>query len=369
MYKVAAYKVQPTAEPKPMNEDTPEYGPSPIPSGIQPLSQNTPEPAKKVTKKRSGWKIALLVVVIMTMLLVVMAASIYILAPDFDIGNPLRIKGGNEVDVIYIQGVMITGNIGDGFGVSTSETVGKYLREANDDPDVAAIVLRVNSPGGSPAAAQEIVTEINRLKANNKTIVVSMADVAASAAYYISAPTDRIIANNDTITGSIGVIWTFENKSAYNEEEGYEYWVAKSGDFKDMGANWRGLTDEEKNYSQDVVMDAYGRFVKEVADGRNMTVDEVINLSDGRVYTGARAKELGLVDEIGNLYDAIDIAADMAGIEGEPRVNYVNKPSLSRLFFGGEGQTQAGNDKISEIDVISAYYSIIGRYGKLLAYA
>ncbi|MCK5660727.1 MAG: signal peptide peptidase SppA, partial [Methanosarcinales archaeon] len=331
-----------------MIDDTPQYGPFPVDAqtdGQSPVQsiqdvpvqytpvQSAPEPDKDEKTKsksgKSGWKIAFFALITIAALVIIAAGSVYVLTSDFDLKDPFSLTTGDEIDVIYIQGVMITGNMGDGFGISASETVGKYLREANDDPDVAAIVLRVNSPGGSPAAAQEIVSEINKLKENNKTIVVSMADLAASAAYYISAPTDRIIANDDTITGSIGVIWSFENKSAYNEEEGFEYWVAKSGDFKDMGASWRGLTDEEKNYSQDVVMDAYGRFVNEVADGRNMPVDEVINLSDGRVYTGARAKELGLVDEIGNLYDAIDVAADMAGIEGEPRVNYVNKPSLS----------------------------------------
>lgn len=368
-----------------MIDDTPQYGPFPVDTqtdGQLPVQsiqdvpvqytpvQSAPEPDKDKDRKaksgksgKSRWKIAFFALIAITVLVIIAAGSVYVLASDFDIGDPFGLTTGDEIDVIYIQGVMITGNMGDGFGISASETVGKYLREANNDPDVAAIVLRVNSPGGSPAAAQEIVSEINKLKENNKTIVVSMADLAASAAYYISAPTDRIIANDDTITGSIGVIWSFENKSAFNEEEGFEYWVAKSGDFKDMGASWRGLTDEEKNYSQDVVMDAYGRFVNEVADGRNMPVDEVINLSDGRVYTGARAKELGLVDEIGNLYDAIDIAADMAGIEGEPRVNYVNKPSLSRLFFGGEGNAQAQTDS----NGISSYYSFIGRYGKLLA--
>lgn len=368
---------------EPMTEDTPQYGPIPIDVNIEehevaehtpvqniPVQSTPPQFASgldennKTKSGKSGWKIALFALIAITVLIATVVGSVFVLTSDFDIADPFSLTKGNEVNVIYIQGIMITGNLGDGFGLSTSETVGRYLREANNDPDVAAIVLRVNSPGGSPAAAQEIVSEINKLKENNKTIVVSMADLAASAAYYISAPTDWIIANNDTITGSIGVIWSFENKSAYNEEEGYEYWVAKSGDFKDMGASWRGLTDEEKNYSQGVVMDAYGRFVNEVAVGRDMPVDEVINLSDGRVYTGAHAKELGLVDEIGNLYDAIDIAAEMAGIEGEPRVNYVNKPSLSRLLFGGEGDTQVQTGD----DAILSYYSFIGQYGKLLAH-
>src|SRR5665648_989360 len=272
-----------------MIDDTPQYGPYPVDAltdeqhsvqfvqdaPVQYGVQNTPEPDNKKRKsksKKSGWKIALFIFITMIVLFAIVAGSVYVLTSDFEIGNPFSLTSGGEVDVIYIQGVMITSNMGDGFGISASETVGKYLREANDDPDVKAIVLRVNSPGGSPAAAQEIVAEINKVKANNKTIIVSIADLAASAAYYISAPTDWIISNNDSITGSIGVIWSFENKSAYNEEEGYEYWVAKSGDFKDMGASWRGLTDEEKNYSQDVVMEAYGRFVNQVAVGRNMSV-------------------------------------------------------------------------------------------------
>src|SRR5665648_1022464 len=187
-----------------MIDDTPQYGPYPVDAltdeqhsvqfvqdaPVQYGVQNTPEPDKdrkrKSKSKKSGWKIALLIFMTMIVLFAIVAGSVYVLTSDFEIGNPFSLTSGGEVDVIYIQGVMITSNIGDGFGISASETVGKYLREANDDPDVKAIVLRVNSPGGSPAAAQEIVAEINKVKANNKTIVVSMADLAASAAYYIS---------------------------------------------------------------------------------------------------------------------------------------------------------------------------------------
>lgn len=161
-----------------------------------------------------------------------------------------------------------------------------------------------------------------------------MGDVAASAAYYISAPADYIIANPDTMTGSIGVIWAFENSSEYFDNEGVDFYVAKSGDFKDMGANWRGLTDVEKQYSEEVVLEVFDRFVDEIASGRDLSRSEVKDMADGRIYTGSRAMELGLVDETGNLYDAIDVAAKLGGIKGKPTVSYRNKPSLSSILFG-----------------------------------
>ena len=241
----------------------------------------------------------------------------------------------DQVAVIYVQGMMITGGMPDGFGFSTSENVCKHLRLAADDDNVEAIVLRVNSPGGSLAAAQEIKGEIEKAK-ENKPVVISMGDVAASAAYHISASADRIVANPGTITGSIGVIWVFENKSGYYDEEGIEHWVAKSGEFKDMGADWRNLTVDEQAYADEVVMEVFSMFVDDVAAGRNMTREEVLNLSDGRIYTGATAMDLGLVDETGNMYDAIDIAAELGNITGEPTITYMNKPSLSQLLFGSE---------------------------------
>ena len=163
-----------------------------------------------------------------------------------------------------------------------------------------------------------------------------MGDVAASAAYYISAPADKIIANPGTITGSIGVIWTFENKTSFYEEEGVKHYIAKSGEFKDMGADWRGLTDAEKIYADKTILEVYDQFITEVAQGRNLTKSEVRDIADGRIYTGSKAKKLGLVDELGNLYDAVDDAAKLADIEGAPVIVYLNKPSLARILFGSE---------------------------------
>ncbi|CAG0964285.1 MAG: signal peptide peptidase SppA [Candidatus Methanoperedens sp.] len=267
-------------------------------------------------------------IVIVLILLFIIAGSFYLIMGGKDLGI-----SKNRVEVIYVQGIMLTGSIPTGFGVATSEDIVKSLKDANEDEGVKAIVMRINSPGGSPASAEEIVEAMKKI---DKPIVISMGDVAASAAYYISAPADKIIANPDTMTGSIGVIWEFQNRSGFYDKEGTSFYIAKSGELKDMGGDWKGLSDEEKQYADQVITEAYSRFIKEVADDRNLSLSKVKDLADGRIYTGAKAKELGLVDELGSLDDAIEIAARLGGIAGKPEVGYANRPSLSRLLFGSE---------------------------------
>jgi len=286
---------------------------------------------------------------VLTLLLLLIGGSFFLIMGGGNLG-----LSADRVEVIYVQGVMMTGSVPAGFGIATSEDITKSLNDASGDDGVKAIVMRINSPGGSPAAAEEILSAMRKI---DKPIVISMGDVAASAAYYISAPADRIIANPDTITGSIGVIWEFQNRSKFYEKDGTSFYIAKSGEMKDMGGDWRGLSDDEKRYVDQVIAESYGRFVSEVASGRNLTISKVKDLADGRVYTGAKARELGLVDEFGGLDDAIEVAAKMGGIEGKPQVTYANRPSLSRLLFGGE-----------KIDV-SAFTSYFDKspFGRLLA--
>ena len=262
------------------------------------------------------------------LLLFIIAGSFYLIMGGKDLG-----MSGGRVEVIYVQGIMLTGSIPTGFGIATSEEITQSLKDADEDENVKAIILRINSPGGSPAAAEEIVSAMKKI---DKPIVISMGDMAASAAYYISAPADRILANPDTMTGSIGVIWEFQNRSKFYDKDGTSFYIAKSGEFKDMGGDWKGLSDEEIQYADQVISEAYSRFVKEVADDRNLSLSKVKDLADGRIYTGAKAMELGLVDELGSLDDAIEIAAELGGIKGKPEVGYANKPSLSRLLFGSE---------------------------------
>ena len=298
-------------------------------------------PVLKPRKKGSGAGRVLIYLLVIVGLLTIIGGSLFVIFGDFDT-LPMD---SDKVAVIYVQGIMITGNLPGGLGYATSEEISKSIQDAADDKNVKAIVLRINSGGGTPAAAQEIVAEIKKAQ-EHKPVVVSMGDVAASAAYYISAPADHIIANPDTMTGSIGVIWVFENSSQYFDEEGVEFYVAKSGDFKDMGANWRGLSDGEKQYSEEVVLEAFDRFVDEIASGRGLSRSEVKDMADGRIYTGSRAVELGLVDETGNLYDAIDVAAKLGGIEGKPTVTYKNKPSLSSILFGSTEGTDGGSESL-----------------------
>lgn len=290
-------------------------------------------------------------------LLVVIGLSFAAIYFGFGFGGNLG--PSNKVAVIYVQGELLSGNIPSGLGIATSEDISENIRRAVEDKDVKAIVLRVNSPGGSPAAAQEIAEEIKKAREAGIPVVVSMGDLAASAAYYISASTDYIMANPSTNTGSIGVIWVFENKSASYKKDGVDYYVAKSGEFKDMGGDWRGLTDNEKAYADKVVLENYEEFVNEVATGRNMSRSQVKSLADGRIYTGVAAKKLGLVDDFGNLYDAVDKAAELGNIEGKPKIVYMNRASLSSLLLGSDSSASEA------VKQLASYYEN-SPYGKFI---
>jgi protease-4 len=314
------------------------------------------DPNPYLQKKTHSWMPYLLVVLALITVILVSLAAI-----SFSSGIGGNLGGSEKVAVIYIQGTILSGNFPAGLGYATSEEISDNIRRAAADGGVRAIVLRINSPGGSPAAAQEIAGEIEKAQAKGIPVVVSMGDLATSAAYYISAPTDYIIANPSTNTGSIGVIWVFQNMSASYKEGGVDYYVAKSGELKDMGSTWRGLTDEEKEYADTVVMESYEDFITEVSEGRNMSKSEVKALADGRIYTGARAKELGLVDGFGNLYDAVNKAAELGGIAGEPKIEYMNKASLSRLLLG------SGSGGSNETAGQFVSYFEESPYGKILA--
>lgn len=212
------------------------------------------------------------------------------------------------VTVIRMEGTLVTGEA-SGDGYAASEQVGRELRAAADDPMVEAIVLRVNSPGGTPAAAQEIIGDLEYAR-SKKPVVVSMGDMATSAAYYVSAHADRIYANPDTFTAGIGVIWTFSDLSEWMDKEGYSVDIVKSGDLKDMGSTSRPITDEERSYAQGIVDSSFEEFITDVLEQRQIARSDI---EDGRVYRGADAVKVNIVDELGNLNDAIDGAKDLAG--------------------------------------------------------
>ncbi|WHZ23516.1 MAG: signal peptide peptidase SppA, 36K type [Nitrospira sp.] len=226
------------------------------------------------------------------------------LLPDLDL------SGQDRVALIRVEGVIL----------DAQATIGE-LKQYSENPLVKAIVLRIDSPGGGVVPSQEIHDAVKRVKnKSNKAVIASMGTVAASGGYYIAAATDRIIANPGTLTGSIGVIMETTNLEGLLKKIGVEGVVIKSGRFKDVGSPLRKMSDEERKLLQSVMDDVHHQFIQAVADGRSLEPSEVEPLADGRIFTGRQAKEARLVDELGDLEDAIHIAADIAGIEGEPKV-------------------------------------------------
>jgi len=231
-------------------------------------------------------------------------------------------NSGGVVGVIQINGMIVSGT-GSSTLFSTaagSETIMKQLRRAANDPSVIAVVLRLNTPGGSAAASQEIALEVDRLRQTGKKVVASMGDVAASGGYWIACRCDKIVANPGTMTGSIGVIMETQNLQGLYEKLGVNPVVFKSGPHKDMGSSSRVVTEQEQQIFQSMVDDIYKQFVETVSEGRGMDQARVREVADGRVFTGSQAVEVGLVDDLGNYYDAIDLAAKLAGTKSEPEV-------------------------------------------------
>lgn len=225
------------------------------------------------------------------------------------------------------QGLLTTGGI-------SPKLVRDYLKKAEGDGGVKAVVLRVDSPGGSAAASQEIASEIRRFKEDTgKPVVVSMGDIAASGGYYISVYADRIVANPGTLTGSIGVISHFIYIEGLLEKLGLEMETIKAGEHKDMGI--RPLTDRERQIIQDITYELYEQFVVAVAHGRSLPVADVKTLATGQPYTGAQALELRLVDELGGLDRAIELAAGLAGVTAPEVEEYGPSASFLERLLGG----------------------------------
>lgn len=246
-----------------------------------------------------------------------------------------RTSSASKVAVIYVDGIIMGGRGQAGIlnEQGGTDNVIKQLHEAQNDKTVKAVVLRINSPGGSAPASQELGEEIKKLRATGKVVVASMGDIAASGGYWIAAVSDKIYANPATLTGSIGVYIPYSNWEELYKKIGIQQEKIKSGPHKDILSPERALTAEERAMIQIMVDDLYQQFVEVVSEGRKMDQDQVRKLADGRVYTGHQAKDLGLIDEYGNLYDAIDGAAALAGLSSKPEiVEYGRTNPLSMLF-------------------------------------
>jgi protease-4 len=209
----------------------------------------------------------------------------------------------------------------------TPELVRDYLTKVEKDKAVKAIVFRIESPGGEIAPCQEILWEIERIQ-ETKPIVVSMGGMATSGGYYISTKADKIVALPSTQTGSIGIISAVINVEELLEKLGIQIEIFKGGKYKDMHWGFRELTPEEEEIVQQMIDEFYEQFIDVVAEGRGLSREEVRDLATGQIYTGTEAKELGLVDELGDLDTAIDLAAELAGIE-TAIVEYYQPPKLT----------------------------------------
>ena len=226
----------------------------------------------------------------------------------------------DKVAVIELAGIMTSSHNVGSRAVSARKIIAQ-LEKYRDDDSVKAIVLRVDTPGGTVVAAQEIHGELMRLRAGSgKKIVVSMGDLAASGGYYVACAADRVFASPGTLTGSIGVIMQFPNYQGLFGKIGLGTNTIKSGEFKDVGNGAREMSDRDRRLLQGLVDDVYSQFVEAVAAGRRMSPEQVRPLADGRVFSGRQAQQLGLVDELGDLDAAIAAAGKLAGIEGKPEV-------------------------------------------------
>ena len=267
------------------------------------------------------------VIIISLCVLAVLAA---VLVPVFLLPR----RAADKVAVISLSGSITAGgsSLLSGSAI-TPDLVRYYLTKAESDRKVKAIVLRIDSPGGEIEPCQEILLEIGRAKETRK-IVVSMGAMAASGGYYISTPADKIVALSTTQTGSIGVISSAINVEGLLEKLGIQIEIFKGGKYKDMYWGLRELTPEEEAIMQGMVDEFYEQFIDVVVAGRGLNRDDVRSLATGQLYTGAEAKELGLVDELGDLDTAIDLAKQLAGIQTAV-VKYYEAPSLTLWSFLG----------------------------------
>jgi protease-4 len=276
-----------------------------------------------------------------------MALNKYSKVPD---KNIKKIKTKNKIAVIYASGDINSGK-GDDKKIG-SETISKAIRKARLDSSVKAIVLRVNSPGGSALASDVIWREMN-LSKKTKPVVVSMGNVAASGGYYISCSADKIIAQPNTITGSIGVFGIIPDmKDFFNNKLGITFSNVKTNKYADLPSTVRPLTETEESIIQNEVERIYKIFIKHVAQGRNMTVAQVDSIGQGRVWTGTDAKEIGLIDDIGGIDKAIKTASELAKIENNYKIIYLPKQKniFSQIFekFGDNIKNSAVKSKLGD---------------------
>ena len=279
--------------------------------------------------------------------------------------NGPRDKSGNVIAVYYAYGEIDGGSSASTDEGINSEKVIKDLRKLKDDENVKAVVLRVNSPGGSAYGSEQIWYAINQLK-KEKPIIVSMGDYAASGGYYIACNADTIVAEPTTLTGSIGIFGMMPNAKGLTEKLGVNFDVVKTNPYADFGNLTRPMNDGEKGLMQMYVNKGYELFLTRCSDGRGISMEELDKIAQGRVWTGSTAKELGLVDELGGLDKALEIAIAKAGVDAYTVMNYPKKEgfleSLMNTNPGNYIKARMLNGKMNDV---YRQFSIIENFDKI----
>jgi protease IV len=265
------------------------------------------------SRKRKAWVFIILFVVVVFLVSLVLGRMVGQL--------------GENIGVVEIEGV-----------ISGSKELMEDIIKFKEDPTIKGVILSINSPGGGVGPTQEIFREVVKLK-EKKKVYVSMGTSCASGGYYIAAAAEKLYANPSTITGSIGVIMQLMIVEDVLKKIGLQSNTIKAGEFKDTGSPFRAMTPAERTYMEGVVLSIYEQFLKDIAAGRKMNLEVVRKLAEGRIYTGTQAKDLGLVDGIGNFYDTVDALKTALNIKGKPVLVYTEKPfSLSKWVFGSISQ-------------------------------
>jgi protease-4 len=265
---------------------------------------------------RTFWKVVVTFAVLGLFVLII-ALAIATLMSGFDV----PVIGGGDVAVIPIHGTITLGGCPGGLFYIEScaqvDAIRTQLRQADDDPAVKAIVLDVYSGGGNIVASRELMRAVRDTK---KPVVAWIGEVGASGAYYVASAADRIVADDNSITGSIGVIMFVQHYYELFDDIGINVTVLKSGETKDAGSPFRPMTEEERVRFQEIIDKVYDSFIEDVAENRGLSKEYVRENAKGDIYLGSEAKEIGFVDELGGLEEAIDIAWKQANMTGEPSV-------------------------------------------------
>lgn len=265
----------------------------------------------------------------MTMLF--LAGITFFIARLFTPSQGVNLFGvNNAIGIIELKGV-----------IASPEKTMRHLVNFVENDRIKAVVVRIDSPGGTVGASQELFRQI-QITNKTKPVVASMGSVAASGGYYASLGAEKIVASPGTLTGSIGVILKFPNLEKIFEKIGYKNEVVKSGKLKDLGSSSRTLTQEERDLLQQLLDNVHNQFINDIVSSRELSESEVRNLADGRIFSGEQALQLGLIDELGNFYDAVLLAAELAGMSTQkPELYYPedNDFSVLKLIAGQQGSS------------------------------